>query len=54
VEGIYAPLFAEDENVWIVERVMSFMDFQEFVDMMIQEARDRGGRRQQESKSSRK
>ncbi len=34
VEGRFAPLFGEDENLWVVEELLSFSDFDSFVKRM--------------------
>ena len=33
-EGKYAPLFQEDENFWMLESILSFLDFCEFVKLV--------------------
>eukprot|EP01039_Chlorochromonas_danica_P006399 gene6399-7054_t len=39
VDGRFAPLFAEDENKWIVDMLLGYMDFQQFLEDMLQAAR---------------
>jgi hypothetical protein len=43
VEGKYAPLFQEDENAWIVEKIMTFSDFFSFVEMITVYQKNRNG-----------
>lgn len=39
VEGRFAPLFGEDENLWVVEELLSFSDFDLFVKRMVKVVR---------------
>ncbi|RYG62663.1 hypothetical protein EON64_17450 [archaeon] len=34
VDGRYAPLFGEDEHLWVVETLLSYLDFRRFVQAM--------------------
>jgi hypothetical protein len=54
VDGRFAPLFQEDENLWIVEKIMAFSDFTVFLEMMSSEVRKGGGGRDKYDYKSRK
>lgn len=39
VEGRFAPLFGEDENLWVVEELLSFSDFDSFIKRIVKVVR---------------
>lgn len=42
VDGRYAPLFGEDEHLWVVETLLSYLDFRHFVRVMQDLATNKG------------